>query len=188
MASQFEAVKTRSATCVVIMGVAGAGKTTIGQLLAKRVSGNFFDADDVHSTTSINKLRNGVALSDADRISWLERVVQRMSEMMGDAPTVVACSALKEAYRVRLAANPYHLVYLEADRNECARRLRLRTGHFADQRLLPTQFRDLEVPDSAIVIPATWTPNRAVNHVIRELGHLNGMQAADSADCGPGSS
>ena len=152
------------------MGVSGAGKTTLSRRLAERLNGHFLDGDDLHSKNSIEKMRQGKALSDQDREPWLERIVEHASLLIGHTPVIIACSALKTAYRERLAEIPHRLVHLEGTLEECSRRLRSRPNHFASEKLLPSQFRDLERPEGAIVIPIAWSSEQAVNHIICELG------------------
>ena len=108
-------MKTR--LCVVIMGVSGSGKTTVGKLLAERLGGIFIDGDDLHPAANIKKMKHGIPLDDTDRWPWLDYIVQTVKERMVSQSVVVACSALKKSYRDRFSSIPYHLVYLEGQQD-----------------------------------------------------------------------
>ncbi len=134
---------------VVVMGVSGSGKTTVGQLLATRTGWPFLDADELHSADSIAKMKAGIALTDKDRAPWLDRVAEWIAERRAaDEPGVVACSALKRAYRDRLrkAAPELRLVYLKTDPQAIAERLAHRHGHFFAPTLLNAQLAELGEP------------------------------------------
>jgi len=142
---------------VIIFGVSGAGKTTIGQLLAEEFGWRFYEADDFHSQANIDKMRQGVPLTDKDRWPWLEslrQVIKRCPAAGENA--VLACSALKEAYRRRLRLNAdVKLVFLRGDYELIVNQLRQRRGHFMNPALLQSQFADLEEPlptEGAVVI------------------------------------
>ncbi len=156
-------------TCIFVMGVSGAGKTTIGQRLSERMGCHFLDGDDFHSPENIRKMEDGVPLSDDDRWPWLELIVKAIQEKIENPPVVVACSALKEVYRRRLAVIPYHLVYLKGQRSEIESRIQARADHFLPAKLLTSQFLDLEEPQNALVAPVTWTPDDIVAYIIKEL-------------------
>jgi gluconokinase len=160
---------------VIIFGVSGAGKTTIGQLLARDVGWAFYEADDFHSPSNIEKMRNGVPLSDEDRRSWLESLralIERCLAAEEDA--VLACSALKEKYRGYLRVNAeVKLVYLRGDYALIDQRLRQRRGHFMNPALLRSQFADLEEPrpaEDAIVIELGPSPSEIAQAIKRKLG------------------
>src|SRR6266436_9374230 len=142
---------------VIIFGVSGAGKTTIGQLLAQELGWRFYEADDFHSSANIEKMRRGVSLTDDDRRPWLgnlRELVERCLAAGEDA--ILACSALKEAYRRRLRVNAdVKLIFLQGNYELIANQLRQRRGHFMNPALLQSQFADLEEPQSveaAVVI------------------------------------
>src|SRR5262245_11397739 len=128
---------------VVVMGVAGSGKTTIGRRLAEALGAGFTDADDFHSAASIARMREGIALTDADREPWLAatRAAIDQARRLG-ADHVVACSALKARYRERLGAGEpqVRFIYLKADTGLIAQRLARRSGHFFNPALLASQF------------------------------------------------
>jgi len=138
----------QAARAVVIMGPAGAGKTTVGLQLATHVGAQFIDADAYHSADNIDKMRRGQALTDEDRWSWLEQLRQLLHRPEANARLVLACSALKASYRFILSQNDPAIVFacLLVPHHELARRLAARTGHFFDPALLKTQVDALEVP------------------------------------------
>lgn len=130
---------------VVVMGVSGCGKTTVGRLLAARLGAAFVDGDGLHSAANVAKMHAGVPLTDADRAPWLQRVGETLAAA-GDAPIVVACSALKRAYRdaiLRRDSQAFFL-HLAAPRALIAQRLAERHGHFMPATLLASQFAALE--------------------------------------------
>jgi carbohydrate kinase (thermoresistant glucokinase family) len=139
---------------VVIMGVCGSGKTTVGRALAVRLQGRFLDADTFHPHANVDKMAHGVPLTDEDRWPWFDRIVAELGRYRGaGAPLVLACSALKQAYRDRLAqAGAVRFVYLKGDAATIEPRLASRTGHFMPQSLLASQFATLEEPTAAIVV------------------------------------
>ena len=135
---------------VVVMGVSGCGKTTIGRALAERLSRRFLDADDFHPAANVEKMRAGIALDDEDRAPWLERLnaLLRHGAAKGE-PVVLACSALKRRYRDRLRRSVAGVVFvhLEGDRSLIAARLAARDHAYMPGSLLESQFTALEVPD-----------------------------------------
>ncbi|MGO9743934.1 MAG: gluconokinase [Roseiarcus sp.] len=131
---------------LVVMGVSGSGKTTVGRTLAAALRMEFVDGDDLHSPEARAKMGAGVALTDDDRWPWLDRVGARLA--LGRV--VIACSALRRAYRDRLraAAGPaLKFIYLEADREAMRRRVARRRGHYMPASLVDSQFAALEPPD-----------------------------------------
>lgn len=157
---------------VVVMGVAGSGKTTVGRALAARLGRPFFDADDFHPPENIARMNAGVPLTDADREPWLASLcalIERADAAGEDI--VLACSALRARFRERLraAANDLRYVYLETGHHLIAHRLTVRTGHFMSSDLVASQFADLEEPDDALVLDASRTPQELVAEIEREL-------------------
>ena len=155
--------------CILIMGVSGAGKTTVGQLLAEQIGGVFVDGDDLHPSVNILKMKSGIPLSDADRWPWLDQILEVARDRAQAQPVIIGCSALKESYRQRLASISYHLVYLKGHPIDIKARLQKRTGHFMPSELLGSQYTDLEEPEDALVVPAAWTPDKIVKHILKEL-------------------
>lgn len=139
---------------VVVMGVSGCGKTTIGQALADALGWPFLDADDFHPEANVAKMRTGVPLTDDDRWPWLDRLATEMTAINArGGSAVLGCSALKQAYRDRLArAGDVRIVYLKGDRAAIEPRLAARAGHYMPASLLTSQFAALEEPADAIVV------------------------------------
>jgi len=158
---------------VIVMGVVGAGKTTIGRLLASQLGWEFADADDFHPKSNVEKICQGIPLTDADREPWLDRLRQAVDHWIADSSSVVvACSALKRSYRAKLHAGPQvRFVYLKGDAALIAGRLRSRHGHFAGESILASQLKDLEEPDRAITVEITDTPEQIVAEIRQRL-HL----------------
>jgi len=157
---------------VIVMGVVGSGKTTIGSLLAAELGWQFADADEFHPQSNVEKIRHGIPLSDADRQPWLERLCTEILRWIAaDRNAVLACSALKRSYRQELAVGPQvRFVYLKGSASLIADRLRSRHGHFADDKILASQFLDLEEPKEALTVEITGTPQQIVSEIREKLG------------------
>jgi gluconokinase len=149
---------------VVLMGVAGAGKTTVGRLLAAALGCEFVDADDFHPPENVAKMRAGRPLTDDDRWPWLACLNETLCER---ADAVVACSALKEDYRQALMNGlpDARLVYLRGTKALIAPRLAARGGHFMNPSLLDSQFAALEEPRDAIVVDVAAGPEALVRAI-----------------------
>jgi gluconokinase len=143
---------------LVVMGVAGAGKSTVGRALAERLGWRYLEADDLHSPANVEKMRSGTPLTDADRAPWLAAVAEVIGGWLAQgASGVAACSALKRAYRERLAGgrDEVRFVYLEGSEATLRARLEARRGHYFPPALLASQLADLEPPaaeEGAIVV------------------------------------
>jgi gluconokinase len=159
---------------IVVMGVTGSGKTTVGQLLAARLGYLFADADDFHSTANKAKMHKGIPLTDADRLPWLAAMHEQIAKwIVSKQDAVLACSALKQSYRRQLWTGPEaKFVYLKGNYEQIAQRLRARKGHFADEHILAGQFADLEEPTDAdtIVVDISNTPAEIVEEICHRLG------------------
>jgi gluconokinase len=157
---------------VIVMGVTGAGKTTIGLLLAAQLGWKFADADDYHPASNVEKMRQGVPLTDNDRGPWLDRLHAEITAWIaGNRNVVLACSALKRSYRDQLAAGPeVRFVYLKGSPDLIANRVRDRHGHFAGEQILTGQFADLEEPNEAVTVDISAPPQQIVNEVRTKLG------------------
>jgi gluconokinase len=139
------------ATILVVMGVSGVGKTTLGEALAQRLGWDFIDGDALHPPANIAKMKAGIALTDADRAPWLDAVAAWIDGQHGKGrPGVVTCSALKRAYRDRLDVGrpQVRFVYIQLDQAHVADRMAKRQGHFFAPSLLASQFADLEPPQA----------------------------------------
>jgi gluconokinase len=156
---------------VVVMGVAGSGKTTVGSMLAEALRCSFLDADTLHPARNADKIARGVPLSDADRLPWLSAIHDRVTDAFRRGETlVVACSALKQSYRAVLAGDiPVIWVYLRGSQRLIAQRLEGRTGHFAGPRILSSQFAALEEPADAIVVEVSQPPADIVARIVERL-------------------
>ena len=157
---------------VIVMGVTGAGKTTVGRLLAEQLGWGFADADDFHPAANVEKMGRGIPLSDTDRIPWLERLRAEITRWVAEGRDVVlACSALKRSYRRVLDPGlpEVRFVYLKGTADLIANRLRSRKGHFAGESLLAGQFADLEEPKSALTIDIAGTPQQIVAEIRKRL-------------------
>jgi carbohydrate kinase (thermoresistant glucokinase family) len=155
---------------IIVFGVSGAGKTTVGKLLARELGWHFYEADDFHSPANIEKMRRGVPLTDDDRWPWLENLRELIKRCVAaNENAVLACSALKRAYRKRLRVSPdVKLVFLRGDYALISEQLRHRRGHFMNPGLLRSQFADLEEPqpdEQGLTIELGRTPQELVNEI-----------------------
>ena len=159
---------------VVLMGVSGSGKTTVGKQLAGDLGWPFLDADDFHPPANVEKMRRGVPLDDADRRPWLEALRQRIDAGCDRGENLVlACSALKHAYQAYLerdAPECVHYVFLDGSEELIRDRLAGRTGHFMDPDLLRSQFATLEPPADAIRVDIAPPPAEIAAEIRRRLG------------------
>jgi gluconokinase len=158
---------------LIVAGVSGSGKTTVGALLAGRLGWQFADADAFHPAANVAKMRAGIPLTDADRWPWLHAITDWMDERIArDESAVVTCSALKRAYRdVLLGGRPQaRMIFLSVDREEVERRLAARHGHFFPSGLLSNQFDALEPPQpgepGVTVAPSGRDPAQTVAAII----------------------
>jgi gluconokinase len=161
---------------VIIFGVSGAGKTTVGKLLSRQLGWRFVEADDFHPAANIEKMRSGHPLTDGDRWPWLDRLRQQVEQLLSARENaVLACSALKRAYRDRLRVNDeVKFVFLRGDHALVEKQLRRRHGHFMDANLLQSQFDDLEEPqpyENVLTIELGGTPKEIVEEIEGKL-HL----------------
>jgi gluconokinase len=160
---------------IIVMGVTGAGKTTVGMRLATTCGAKFHDADDYHSAAAIEKMKSGEALTEADRGAWLGKLESLIAKMGGEGANVLACSALRVAYRSRLSAAAARagiepvFVYLGVSPEVAAGRLRDRQEHFMPVSLVESQFATLEEPNDATVVDARAAPEVLVKQVLAAL-------------------
>lgn len=159
---------------IVVMGVTGVGKTTVGRLLAARLGWPFHDADDLHAPAHVARMARGIPLTDADRAPWLGALRDLIGSLVSAGRSaVLACSALRAAYRESIvpeaARGAVCFVWLHTDPTVIARRLHARTGHFAGALLLPSQLATLEPPEGDLAVDANRTPAEIVREIVRRL-------------------
>jgi gluconokinase len=156
---------------VLVMGPTGAGKTTIGKLLAQQLDWAFLDADDFHPPGNIEKMKRGIPLTDADREPWLTAIHEELARQNAAGKScVLACSALKESYREKLAVGlEMRIIYLKGSYEEMKRHILARQGHFAGEAILAGQFADLEEPRDAILVSVAHTPEEIIAEVRTQL-------------------
>ncbi len=156
---------------VVLMGVSGAGKTTVGRLLAQTLGCPFLDGDSLHSPANIRKMTRGIPLTDADRAPWLTAIRSQVEKAFDHGENlVVACSALKRRYRDFLSVRaPLIWVYLRGTEDVIRSRLEHRQEHFMKAQMLASQFADLEEPSFAIVVDVLSPPDLIVQQVLAAL-------------------
>ena len=158
---------------VVLMGVAGVGKTTVGELVARELALPFHDADSFHTEESRRKMAAGIPLTEADREPWLRDLARRMREWEAAGGAIVACSALRRRHRDVLAsAGPVRFVFLDADPATIRERIAARKGHYMPPTLLDSQLDTLEPPgpDEAVRVEAVGTPEETARAVLEVLG------------------
>ncbi|HEY6154490.1 MAG TPA: gluconokinase [Candidatus Udaeobacter sp.] len=165
---------------IIVFGVSGAGKTTVGKLLARELGWHFLEADDFHPAANIEKMRKGRPLTDDDRWPWLEQLRQQIERSLASGENaVLACSALKRAYRDRLRVNDdVKFVFLRGDYALVEKQLRSRHGHFMNPDLLHSQFNDLEEPqpgEHALTVELGLTPDEIVEDIEAKLHLANGV-------------
>ncbi|WNZ62907.1 gluconokinase [Myxococcus sp. MxC21-1] len=159
---------------VIIMGVSGAGKTTVGRTLAAELGWRFIDADDLHPRSNVVKMAAGAPLTDEDRAPWLRKLRDEVARALAQGEDVVmAFSGLKQAYRTLLEElDPAHVkwVFLHAPHEVLARRMSQRQGHFMPASLLESQMAAMELPSRALSVDVTPPPADIVKHIRDELG------------------
>jgi len=164
-------------TVLVVMGVSGSGKTTIGQALARRLNFEFIEGDEFHSRANREKMHAGIPLTDDDRKPWLEALRSRMIKMLArKGNAVLTCSALRQSYRDVLTMPGVKFIYLKVSEAVVRERLAKRRGHFFNPALLESQFAALEAPRDAVVIDADQSDLDVTQQVIR------GLSAAATAE------
>ncbi|MDR4480564.1 MAG: gluconokinase [Nitrospira sp.] len=159
---------------ILVMGVSGAGKSTVGRRLADALGWQFSDGDEFHSPENIDKMRHSLPLTDADREPWLEGLHAAVAEWVRRGQSaVLACSVLKASYRERVASgyrNQVAVVYLKGSFEMFRQRVAQRPDHFMRQELLASQFAILEEPAEAIVVDAALPPDEIVQKIRSAIG------------------
>ncbi len=157
---------------IIVMGVSGSGKTSVGQLLAKQLGWGFYDADDFHPPENVAKMANGIPLNDSDRGPWLAALHNLISSSLtADRPGVLACSALKERYRQQLMDGNSHvqLVYLKGTYDLIWSRMSARSGHYMKPSMLQSQFDTLEEPKDALTVDICIPVDEIVREILYHL-------------------
>lgn len=157
---------------ILVMGVSGSGKTTVAQKLAESLGYKFADADDFHPQENINKMQNGIALNDKDRLPWLQKMQDIIKQHLSENKNIViTCSALKESYRQMLLVNheSVKLVYLKGSFELIHKRLKERLNHFMSEKLLKSQFDILEEPLDAIKVDISQSLEVIVQKILEKL-------------------
>jgi gluconokinase len=160
---------------IILMGVSGAGKTTIGRFLARELGWPFYEGDDFHPRANIEKMKQGIALTDGDRGPWLHNLRKLINELLGNKKeAVIACSALKKKYRDELKSGntEVRFIYLKGDQGLIKKRLQMRPDHFMKARLLASQFKTLEEPEEALTVDISQKPQAMVLQIKRWILNL----------------
>ena len=154
---------------ILLMGVAGAGKTTVGKVLTDKINGYFIEADDFHGKNNIKKMSAGIPLNDNDRYDWLIKIKNEILKRKEKQNLIVACSSLKEKYRELLGIGNYKLVFLKVDKLTAKNRINSRDDHFMPETLVDSQFSILEEPENALVFEQSLNQDQIVNEIIKQL-------------------
>lgn len=152
---------------IIVMGVAGSGKTTVGKKLAESLGCPFYEGDDFHPASNVEKMRKGIALTDEDREPWLRQISEKMGQWRKQNPVfVLACSALKAKFRRNLEANgKVRWIYLKGSYDLVLQRLSSREGHYFPAQLLQSQFQDLEEPEEALALDIAMSLDRMIEMI-----------------------
>jgi gluconokinase len=157
---------------LIVMGVSGCGKTTIGRMVADHLGWDFYDADDFHPPQNISKMASGIPLTDADREPWLDALRTQIAICLaGSRPGILACSALKEKYRQRLVnSDPgIRVVYLRGSFETIWGRMSQRPGHYMKPNMLQSQFEALEEPEEALVVDVEKAPGLICDEILKNM-------------------
>ncbi|MBV9387149.1 MAG: gluconokinase [Chroococcidiopsidaceae cyanobacterium CP_BM_ER_R8_30] len=158
---------------ILVIGVSGSGKTTVGELLAQSLGWEFRDADEFHPKANIEKMSHGIPLNDADRMPWLQAMQSAIDRCLQEEQNMVlTCSALKEAYRQMLLRDKerVRLVYLKGSFELIKQRLEHRPHHYMKVDMLQSQFDTLEEPQEALTVDITQPPEAIVQQIRASLG------------------
>jgi gluconokinase len=158
---------------ILLMGVSGSGKTTVGKMLVERLGFEFIDADDFHSLANKAKMHKGIPLTDADRLPWLQAISAKVNELLGKGKRIVlACSALTQAYRDILINDKgsVPVLLLEGTEGLFSERLAQRKNHFFNKDLLQSQFEKLQKPEGCLYLDASKSPEEIVDSACHQLG------------------
>lgn len=170
---------------IVVMGVSGCGKSTVGQALARRLGWRFADGDDFHPPANVEKMRAGIPLDDDDRAPWLARLNETMREAVArDEPLVLACSALRQRYRERLAEGlpQMRIVHLAGSIELIGERLAARNHSYMPPSLLTSQFATLEPPGDALTLDVGQPVDELVDAIVVSLRPATGSTQTQSKE------
>lgn len=165
---------------IVLMGPMGCGKTTVGQLLAKRLGWRFEDADDFHPPGNVSKMQSGVPLNDQDRLPWLQFLRGMIEEALAtDEPMILACSALKASYRLVLGVDQKSVItaYLKGSPELLRRRIAMRTHQYMNKDLLSSQLLTLEEPGDGLIVSIASTPEATVEEIVEGITRITNKRA-----------
>ncbi|WP_029209509.1 gluconokinase [Aquimarina agarilytica] len=156
---------------IIVMGVSGSGKSTIAKLLADKTGLDYYDADDFHPQSNIDKMKGGKALNDTDRKPWLLLLAKKLYEWEQQKGAILACSALKESYRELLSSQSKKIkwVYLTGTFETIKNRIESRKGHFMDTHLLQSQFDTLEPPTYGVHVAIDQTPQQITTQILSRI-------------------
>lgn len=157
---------------IVVMGVTGSGKTTVGRMLSQVLGWKYFDADDFHPPANIQKMKRGIPLNDIDRMPWLQQLQLILKQSLdAGEPAILACSALTQRYRELLMIDQrLRLVYLKGDHTLIEERLRERRNHYMNPELLDSQFETLEEPTDGLHVDISSSPQAIVELIRTQFG------------------
>lgn len=162
---------------IIVMGVSGSGKSTVGPLLASKLNLPFKDADHFHPESNVQKMESGTPLTDADRKPWLEELNHSLKKWKDNGGAVLACSALKKTYRNILKKDlrdeEIIFIHLDGEKKLIAERLKKRYGHYMPASLLQSQFETLEEPQQAISVDIEPSPRQIVDEILSKLVSVN---------------
>ncbi len=163
----------KEGTVLILMGPMGCGKTAIGKLLSRKLGWPFYDGDDFHPKTNVDKMRKGISLTDVDRKPWLERLHDKIKHWHRHKESVVlACSALKQTYRDMLGIDQEHvkIIYLKGSYELLRRRVEQREHPYMNTNLLKNQLNTLEEPSDGLWVDISPVPEKIVSSIIESLG------------------
>jgi len=162
---------SKTGPVIIIFGVSGSGKTTIGQKLSAQLDISFQDADDFHPEANIKKMESGMPLTDDDRFPWLQTLATKVPQWKKNGGIILACSALRESHRRLLTSQQAadHWILLEGPFELIEKRLNKRSDHFMNPDLLQSQFDTLEIPDYCMRIDIEQSPDSVANEIIQKL-------------------
>lgn len=153
------------------MGVSGTGKSTVGKLLAEKLSLPYYDADDFHPPSNVEKMSSGQPLNDVDRKPWLHTLAKHIHDWNSKRGAVLACSALKQSYRDLLTSKSpdVQFIFLKGSKGTILQRMKIRSNHYMPPELLDSQFEALEEPAEAIDISIDQPPKEIINQILKSM-------------------